>query len=148
MNLTIFQFRLTQKIEDFKSKLIFLYPTYYSRWFVFKVIDIPFDKVLGFRVSNVELAYNGEDVVSMWYYTEENSFNDIIDVFTSHFGFAALKVKLNYYKDGHNGIQYYWQSNKLLVGIGIRENEENVFIYVSDKNNSLHLVEDSDNLFI
>jgi hypothetical protein len=66
MEISFIPYNLPDNLSKFRRELLLIGVTYYERLLVFEHLNKPIDQVLYFPVSSVELAFNKEDMVSVW----------------------------------------------------------------------------------
>ena len=127
-----------RKLSKFRRELLLIGVTYYERLLVFEHLNKPIDHVLYFPVSSVELGFNKEEMVSVWILLENCNIDDLLDTIESHQNKKATEVMHGEFDKIENKLQYRWQDKTHLLGIGLRNSTNQLFIYFTIKEFTLY----------
>jgi|GEM_PF-2582761 len=125
-------------LSKFRRELLLIGVTYYERLLVFEHLNKPIDQVLYFPVTSIELGFNKEEMVSVWILLEKCLVDDLLDTFESHQNKKATEVIQGEFDKIENKLLYRWEDDTHLLGIGLRESINQLFIYFTLKEFSLY----------
>lgn len=138
MGISFIPYNFQDNLSKFRRELLLIGVTYYERLLVFEHLNKPIDQVLYFPVSSVELAFNKEDMVSVWMLLENCNVEDLLDTLESHQNKRAIKVVHGEFDKIENKLLYRWEDKTHLLSIGSRELSSQLFIYYTLKEFALY----------
>lgn len=129
-------------INEYKEQLLFLGATYYEKLLVFKHL-IPKEKnLLGFSIKRVELAFNIDKLVSIWFYLDEKRFDDLLDVVESYLEKkASINDDYEFRPPKSDSIEYYWRDKDYILCLSNNQFTDEYYIYFTQSKYSLHHLE-------
>lgn len=119
-------------LSDFKEELLLKHVTYYERLLVFRHLN-PFSQktILKFDITDLELSFNKEDLVSVRFYIQTEStphiLNSLVEMLDNNYSTNVIPSNFNLYSK----IEHYWLYENFLTGIG--NNEKGKYIYITNR---------------
>lgn len=133
MNVTLegyHKYKFENCLHKYKEELLLKHITYYERLLVFRHLNSFTQRtILNFDITEVDLSFDKEDLVSVRFYVQAESTSQILNSLEQVLGNKYFANIVPDHLSLHYLIKHYWFYENFLTGIG--NNEKGKYIYIT-----------------
>lgn len=138
MKNSLIPYNFKDNLSKFRRELLLIGVTYYERLLVFEHLNQPITQVLNFPVTSIELAFNKEQMVSVWILIKNCTPETLLNCTERKLGKKAITINRDENYKIDNKLLYTWSDGNSLLGIGTRNKEESLFIYFTPEKSTFY----------